>query len=145
MSSRQQNERRFGRWEELPGGGRRSRLDVAGRPGWQARYLKEVDAGETTVRFGQEIYDDTGNLVEAREIPSGSGSFSASISLWHPARVSPNVSETGRATRVHSCYISSPLYPSLYTARSPTRCPMLRNAARARPAQSNRHPSTPRR
>jgi hypothetical protein len=29
-----------------------------------ARYLKNVDAGETTVRFWQEIYDDTGKLEE---------------------------------------------------------------------------------
>jgi hypothetical protein len=31
---------KFGQWEELPGGGRRYRLDVAGRLGWQVRYLK---------------------------------------------------------------------------------------------------------
>ena len=33
----------------------------------RARYLKEVDAQETTVRFWQEIYDDQGNLVEIHE------------------------------------------------------------------------------
>jgi hypothetical protein len=37
------------------------------RFGWLARYLKEVDADETTVRFWQEIYDDTGRLVEIHE------------------------------------------------------------------------------
>jgi hypothetical protein len=31
------------------------------------RYLKEVDAQETTVRFWQEIYDDQSNLVEIHE------------------------------------------------------------------------------
>jgi hypothetical protein len=74
MSSRLQNEKKFGSWEDLPGGGRRYRLDVAGRFGWRARYLKEVDAGETTVRFWQEIYDDAGKLVEIhRKFPVDKG------------------------------------------------------------------------
>ena len=67
MSTRAQNEKYFGQWEELPGGGRRYRLDVTGRLGWSASYFKEVDASETTVRFWQEIYDDRGNLVETHE------------------------------------------------------------------------------
>jgi hypothetical protein len=67
MSTRSQNEKKFGRWEELPGGGRRYRLDVTGRLGWQACYFKEVDAKETTMRFWQEIYDDQGKLVETHE------------------------------------------------------------------------------
>ena len=67
MSTRRQNEKKFGSWEALPGGGRRHRLDVTGRPGWQARYLKEVDAKERTARFWQEIYDDAGRLVETHE------------------------------------------------------------------------------
>ena len=36
MSTRAQNEAKFGTWEDLPGGGRRYRLDVAGRQGWSA-------------------------------------------------------------------------------------------------------------
>ena len=32
-----------------------------------ARYLKEVDASETTLRFWQEIYDDQNRLVEVHE------------------------------------------------------------------------------
>jgi len=67
MSTRVQNEKKFGYWDELPGGGRRYRLDVTGRLGWLARYLKEVDASETTLRFWQEIYDDKGKLVESHE------------------------------------------------------------------------------
>ncbi len=67
MSTRAQNEKKFGHWEELPGGGRRYRLDVTGRLGWRARYFKDVDANETTVRFWQEIYDDTGKLAEIHE------------------------------------------------------------------------------
>ena len=67
MSTRAQNEKKFGLWDELPGGGRRYRLEVPGRLGWLARYLKDVDVNETTVRFWQEIYDDTGKLVETHE------------------------------------------------------------------------------
>jgi len=67
MSTRTQNEKKFESWEELPGGGRRYRLDVPGRSGWLARYLKDVDAEDTTLRFWQEIYDDQGRLSEIHE------------------------------------------------------------------------------
>jgi len=67
MSTRAQNESEFGQWEELAGGGRRYRLEVVGRLEWRARYLKEVDRQETTLRFWQEIYDDAGRLVETHE------------------------------------------------------------------------------
>ena len=46
---------------------RRYYLDVKGRMGWRARYLKEVDANEQTVRFWQEIHDEHGKLVEVHE------------------------------------------------------------------------------
>jgi hypothetical protein len=67
VSIQTQNEKKFGNWTLLPGGGRRYWLDVAGRHGWRARYVKEVDAAETTLRFAQEIYDDQGKLVEIHE------------------------------------------------------------------------------
>jgi hypothetical protein len=67
MSTRAQNEREFRTWEEFPDGGRRYRLDVLGRWGWLARYIKEVDANKTTLRFWQEIYDEHGRLVEVHE------------------------------------------------------------------------------
>jgi hypothetical protein len=67
MSTRLQNEKKFHQWDKLAGGGRRYWLDVPGRSGWMARYLKEVDAEELTVRFRQEIYDDKGHLVETHE------------------------------------------------------------------------------
>jgi hypothetical protein len=67
LASRQQNERNFSDWTDLPDGGRRYWLEVAGRSGWFARYVKEVDRDETTTRFYQEIYDDTGELVEIHE------------------------------------------------------------------------------
>ena len=67
MSTRAQNERKFGGWEDLPDGGRRYWIDVAGRQGWRARYLKEVDVNEVTLRFWQEIFDEQGRLVEIHE------------------------------------------------------------------------------
>jgi hypothetical protein len=51
MSSRAQNEKKFGTWEELPNGGGRYWLDIAERLGWRARYVKQVDTQENTVRF----------------------------------------------------------------------------------------------
>ena len=67
MPTREQNERKFPNWIDLPDGGRRYWLDVAGRRGWRARYVKEVDADEQTVSFFQEIYNDRGELVEIHE------------------------------------------------------------------------------
>lgn len=67
MGTRAQNERRFTHWQNLPDGGRRYWLDVPGRRGWRARYVKEVDAAEGTLRFWQEIYDGQGRLIEVHE------------------------------------------------------------------------------
>ena len=67
MGTRTQNERKFGSWEDLADGGRRYWLDVPGRIGWRARYRKEGDPQERTLRFWQEIYDETGTLVEVHE------------------------------------------------------------------------------
>lgn len=67
MGTRAQNQRRFTHWQDLPGGGRRYWLDVHGRLGWRARYVKEVDAAERTLGFRQEIYDEQGRLIEVHE------------------------------------------------------------------------------
>ena len=67
MGTRQQNEQKFPDWESLPNGGRRYWRDVTGHSGWRARYVKEVDADETTLRFWQEIYDENRQLVEVHE------------------------------------------------------------------------------
>ena len=64
---RRKNESMFGSWEALPSGGRRYRYDVSGRYGWKARYVKEVNADETTYRFYQEVYNNHGELVEIHE------------------------------------------------------------------------------
>jgi hypothetical protein len=67
VSTKEQNERKFPNWQDLPGGGRRYWLDVLGRSGWRARYVKEVDRREVTFRFYQEIYDENGRLVEVHD------------------------------------------------------------------------------
>ena len=62
MARRQDNERRFGEWEELPEGGRRYWYVRAGHGGAWVRYLKVVDADEVTLSFAQEVYDAAGRL-----------------------------------------------------------------------------------
>jgi len=64
---RRENERKFDAWDELPDGGRHYFYHVQGRHGWTARYVKEVDASERTIRFYQEIYDEKGRLVEIHD------------------------------------------------------------------------------
>jgi len=61
------NEKKFPNWKELSGGGRKYWLEVEGRHGWKAKYVKEVNSMEETVRFYQEVYDTDGNLVEIHE------------------------------------------------------------------------------
>jgi hypothetical protein len=64
VSTRQQNERKFGHWEDVPQAGRRYWLEVASRSGWKVRYVKEVDLNEITILFYQEVYNEIGELVE---------------------------------------------------------------------------------
>ena len=64
---RRANELKFGAWDDLAHGGRRYHCTVAGRSGWTARYVKEVDASEQTLRFYQEIFDEKGMLFEIHE------------------------------------------------------------------------------
>ena len=67
MATRQQNERAFLQSEELSFGGRRYLRQIPGRSGGYARYCKEVDAAENTIRFWQEIYDREGKLLARHE------------------------------------------------------------------------------
>jgi hypothetical protein len=64
---RRQNEKLFGFWEGSPDGGRRYWHEVPGRHGWKARYIKETDSDENTLRFYQEIYNTQGVLVEVHQ------------------------------------------------------------------------------
>jgi hypothetical protein len=67
MSSRTNNERKFGSWETTATGGRVYSRLIAGRSGWSAAYRKEVDDKEKTIRFWQEIFDESGRLREVHE------------------------------------------------------------------------------
>ena len=51
----------------MPDGKRRHFYEVQGRHSWLARYVKEVDVSERTIKFYQEIYDGDGQLVEIHE------------------------------------------------------------------------------
>ncbi len=64
---RQLNERKFSDWENLSNGGRKYWLEINGKHGWKARYVKEVNALEETTKFYQEVYDNKGKLVEIHE------------------------------------------------------------------------------
>lgn len=64
---RSENEKKFGNWRELSTGGRCYFLEVPGLHGWMARYVKEVDGDELTIRFLQEIYNENQLLVEIHE------------------------------------------------------------------------------
>ena len=67
MGKRARNEKTFGQWKALPNGGRRYWHEVDGHNGWKARYVKEVDGEEITIRFYQEIYDNLNRLVEIHD------------------------------------------------------------------------------
>ena len=74
---RTQNERQFENWIDLAAGGRRYWYNVPGKHGWSARYVKEVDGNETTLLFWQEIYNETGVLVERHDkYPVDTGHYS---------------------------------------------------------------------
>ncbi len=62
-----QNEKKFPNWIELPDGCRRYWYEIKGKLGVKARYVKEVDRSEKTIRFYQEIYDLTGSIREVHE------------------------------------------------------------------------------
>ena len=64
---RRLNEKKFPNRDNLRDGGRKYWLEVNGRHGWKARYVKEVDKMEETVKFYQEIYDNKGRLREVHE------------------------------------------------------------------------------
>jgi hypothetical protein len=61
------NEKKFQHWEKLPHGGRRYFLEIQGKHGWEARYVKEMDRTEETIKFYQEIFDENGSLIEVHE------------------------------------------------------------------------------
>jgi hypothetical protein len=45
-------------WLDNEQGGRIYYFEIDGKFGWKAKYIKEVDKDEVTIRFWQEIYDE---------------------------------------------------------------------------------------
>ncbi len=64
---RQKNELEFESWKEKENGGRIYSFEIPGKLGWKAKYLKEVNNEEVTIRFWQEVYDDKNVLKEIHE------------------------------------------------------------------------------
>lgn len=67
MATREQNEKDFGQWEDLTGGGRRYWFDRKGKAWGFQRIVKVVDADENTLTVAQEIYNDDGELYERHQ------------------------------------------------------------------------------
>jgi len=66
-NQRQKNEKNFEVWTEIENGGRIYSFEIFGKLGWKAKYLKEVNNEELTMRFWQEVYDDKNVLREIHE------------------------------------------------------------------------------
>lgn len=66
-TKRRLNERKFLQWVNLPNKGRKYWYEVEGKSDFMAKYVKEVDEEESTVKFYQEIYDEEGVLIEVHE------------------------------------------------------------------------------
>ena len=64
---RLKNEREYESWIEKEDGGRIYSFEIKCKVGWNAKYLKEVDSEEVTMKFWQEIYDDKNILKEIHE------------------------------------------------------------------------------
>jgi len=67
MSAREQNEREFPYWEDLPDGGRRYWRERQGLVSGFQRMVKIVDSEENTAQVVQEIYNDAGELIERHQ------------------------------------------------------------------------------
>lgn len=66
-NKRQKNEIDYEFWIENENGNRIYSFEIHGKFGWKARYLKEVNKEEVTVRFWQEVYDENNTLREIHE------------------------------------------------------------------------------
>jgi hypothetical protein len=64
---RKANEAEFDVWLDNEQGGRIYYFEIDCKFGWKAKYIKEVDKDEVTIRFWQEIYDEKNVLREVHE------------------------------------------------------------------------------
>jgi hypothetical protein len=67
MATREQNERRFKNWQDLPDGTRRYWTDRKGAVSGFQRMVKIVDANEITLQLVQEIYNDDEVMIERHQ------------------------------------------------------------------------------
>lgn len=64
MATREQNERQFDQWEDLPGGGRKYWRQRPGGHFGSQMMVRVVDENEVAIRAVQEVYDDEGVMIE---------------------------------------------------------------------------------
>ncbi len=64
---RLKNEAEYELWIEKADGRRIYSFEINGKLGWKAKYLKEVDREEVTLKFWQEVYDQNNILKEIHE------------------------------------------------------------------------------
>lgn len=64
---RQKNEIDYESWIEKEDGGRIYWFEISGKLGWKAKYLKEVNNEEVTIKFWQEVYDGNNVIKEIHE------------------------------------------------------------------------------
>lgn len=67
MATREQNEKEYRNWQNLPDGGRRYWRERKGKVSGLQRMIKLVDAAENTRSVIQEIYNDEGELIERHQ------------------------------------------------------------------------------
>jgi len=67
IATRKQNEKRFPNWLDLPDGGRRYWSERDGAESGFQRMIKVVDKDEQTIQLLQEIYNDSGKLIERHQ------------------------------------------------------------------------------
>ena len=66
-NKRQKNESEYDIWIESKNGNRIYSFEIIGKLGWKAKYLKEVNSSEITIRFWQEVFDEKNILREIHE------------------------------------------------------------------------------
>ena len=67
LKKRKKNEKAFDNWLHSDDGGRIYSFETPGKYGRKARYVKEVDKDEITLKFYQEIYNEKDELIEVHE------------------------------------------------------------------------------
>lgn len=67
MATREQNEKEYRNWQDLPGGGRRYWKVRKGAISGYQHLIKIVDANENTLSVVQEVYNDDSELVERHQ------------------------------------------------------------------------------